>query len=354
MPPSFTDVLLRTTRLRSRPFRVLFARLSEVTTMKYRIGFSACAVLILAVVSSCALAQETVNYGIQPTMAPIHVARAMGLMEPIEKKHNIKIAFRMFQTGPIENAALAAGELQVASAGMGPAIIAASRLPATLVAITVLGQSAMLVQKDSQIKSVADLKGKKVAHGGEGTQQYPMLIKALADAGLKHTDVVLFKTAASQIPTLLQGKSVDAGITFDPFVSNAIVEGYARVLITADQIMPIMQGHYIGNGEYVRDDFLKRHPEIVQDLVDANVQAIEFILKDPKAASKLWAKEIGMPENVIAFSLSNRISVYSRNVAPEKKGIDTYVNFLRDGKILESGDVPKIDSSFGEKALARK
>jgi sulfonate transport system substrate-binding protein len=212
----------------------------------------------------------------------------------------------------------------------------------------------MLVQKDSQIKKVADLKGKRVAHGGEGTQQYPMLIKALADAGLKHTDVTLFKTAASQIPTLLQGKSVDAGITFDPFVSNALVEGYARVLITADQIMPIMQGHYIGNGEYVRDDFLKSHPEIVQDLVNANVRAIEFIREDPKGASKLWAKEIGMPENVVAFSLANRISVYSPNVAPEKKGIDEYVKFLREGKILESTDVPKIDSSFGQKAIAGK
>jgi ABC-type nitrate/sulfonate/bicarbonate transport system substrate-binding protein len=300
------------------------------------------------------LAQEAVNYGIQPTMAPIHIARAMGLMSPIEKKHNIKIAFRLFQTGPVENAALAAGELQIASAGMGPAIIAAARLPATLVAITVLGQSAMLVQKDSPIKTVSDLKGKTVAHGGEGTQQFPMLVKALADAGLKLTDVTLFKTAASQIPTLLQQKSVDAGITFDPFVSNALIEGHSRVLITADQIMPIMQGHYLGNGEYVRDDFLRRRPEVVQELVLANVQAIDLIVKDPKAAAKLWAKEIGFPENVIMFSLSNRISVYSRNVTPEQSGIDKYVKFLQDGKILESTDVPKIDASFARKALVNQ
>jgi len=319
--------------------------------MKLKLDFRSFVRLALITASPLVFAQETITYGVQPTMAPIHVARAMGLMESIEKKHNVKITLRMFQTGPVENAAMAAGELQMASAGMGPAIIAASRLPATLVGVTVLGQSAMLVQKDSPIQKVADLKGKIVAHGGEGTQQYPMLLKALADAGLKLSDVTLFKTAASQIPTLLQQKSVDAGITFDPFVSNALVAGQARVLITADQIMPIMQGHYIGNGEYVRNDFLKRRPDVVQDLISANVQAIDFILKDPSGAAKMWAQEIGMPENVIAYSLANRISIYSRKIAPEKEGIDAYAKFLRDGKILEPTDVPRIDATFAEKAL---
>jgi len=52
--------------------------------------------------------------------------------------------------------------LQIGSAGMGPAIVAAARLPATLVGITVFGQNAILVQKDSAIQSPKDLKGKTV------------------------------------------------------------------------------------------------------------------------------------------------------------------------------------------------
>ena len=76
-------------------------------------------------------AQQTVNYGVQPATMPIYIAREMGLLDPIEKKHNIKIVFRNFAYGAPENQAMAAGELQMASAGMGPAIIAASRLPST-------------------------------------------------------------------------------------------------------------------------------------------------------------------------------------------------------------------------------
>lgn len=304
--------------------------------------------------SPAALAQMTVNYGVQPATMPIYIARALGLLDPIEKKHNIKIVFRSFAYGAPENQAMAAGELQIASAGMGPAIIAAARLPATLVAITILEQTAIIVPKDSPLKTVADLKGKKIAFPGEGSQQYPLLLKALADANLTEKDVSLFKTDGSQIPTLLQNKSVDAGITWDPHVSNALAAGHSKVLIKAEKILPIMQGHYIGNGEYVHNDFLAKHPVIVQDIVTANVKAIDYIVKDPKGAAKMWAKEIGFPEKTIDFSLTEKISVYNRNVIPEQSTIDTYTSFLQKAGILKPDDKPKVNASFARKALTEK
>ncbi|PPD27343.1 MAG: hypothetical protein CTY20_12860 [Hyphomicrobium sp.] len=317
-------------------------------------SFSALALAALVMLGGAraALAQETVNYGVQPATMPIYIAKAMGLLEPIEKKHNIKIEFRSFASGAPENQAMAAGELQMASAGMGPAVIAAARLPATLIAITILEQTAIIVPRDSTIKSVAELKGKKVAFPGEGTQQYPLLLKALADAGLKVTDIELFKTDGSQVPTLLQNKSVDAGITWDPHVSNALAAGHSKVLLKAEKILPIMQGHYVGNGEYVHNEFLKKRPEVVQDLITANVKAIDFILKDPKAAAKMWSQQIGFPEATVNYSLEQKISVYSKNVIPNKEALDAYVSFLRDAKILKDADTPKIDGSFAEKALA--
>lgn len=322
--------------------------------MKSSLKISMLSVLCVASLglSPAALSQTTVNYGVQPATMPIYIARALGLLDPIEKKHNVKIVFRNFTYGAPENQAMAAGELQMASAGMGPAIIAAARLPATLVAITILEQTAIIVPKDSPLKNVAGLKGKKIAFPGEGSQQYPLLLKALADAGLKQTDVTLFKTDGAQIPTLLQNKAVDAGITWDPHVSNALAAGHSKVLIKAEKIMPIMQGHYVGNGEYVHNDFLAKHPDIVQDLVTANVKAIAFILKDPKGAARMWTKQIGFPENVINYSLAERISVYSLNVMPEKTTIDAYAKFLKDAGILKADDNPKVNPTFAQKALA--
>jgi len=298
-------------------------------------------------------AQEVVNYGVQPATQPIYIARALGLLDPIEKKHNVKIEFRSFSYGAPENQAMAAGELQMASAGMGPAIVAAARLPAKLVAISILEQTAILVPEDSSVMSVKDLKGKKVAFPGEGSQQYPLLLKALADAGLTESDIDLFKTKGSDIPTLLQQKSVDAGITWDPHVSNALAAGHSRVLLKAEKIMPIKEGHYIGNGEYAREDFIAKHPALVQDLVTANVQAIAYILKDPKAAAKLWSEQIGFPVEVIDFSLSEGISVYSENIVPSKETVDAYTTFLKNAGILKPEDNPKVDASFAEKAMSK-
>jgi aliphatic sulfonates family ABC transporter substrate-binding protein len=306
----------------------------------------------LLALSTSAYATETVNFGVQPATMPIYIARAAGLLDPIEKKHDVKIEFKSFSYGAPENQALAAGELQIASAGMGPAIVASARLPAKLLAISILEQTAIIIPKDSPITSVAELKGKRIAYPGKGSQQYPLLVKALADAGLKVEDVELFKTKGSDVPTLLANKSVDAGITWDPHVSNALAAGHSKVLIKAEKILPIKAGHYIGNGVYAREDFIAARPELVQDLITAIVQSIDLILKDQDKAIKMWADQIGFPEDVIRFSLEQKISVYNLDVAPEKGTIETYTKFLKDAEILKPEDNPKFDPSFAEKALA--
>jgi len=311
----------------------------------------ALAIVSIAGFNRIALAQDTVNFGVQPATMPIYIARAAGLLDPVEKKHNVKIEFKSFSYGAPENQALAAGEIQIASAGMGPAIVASARLPAKLLAITILEQTAILVPKDSKISAVADLKGKNIAFPGKGSQQYPLLIKALADAGLKVEDVKLFKTKGSDVPTLLGNKSVDAGITWDPHVSKALAAGNTRVLIKAEKILPIKAGHYIGNGLYARDDFIAAKPELVQDIVTATVKAIDIVLKEPEKAIDMWVEQIGFPKDVIQLSLKEGISVYNKDIAPEASTIEAYTKFLKEAGILKSDDNPKFDASFAKKAL---
>ncbi len=296
-------------------------------------------------------AAETINFGVQPATMPIYIARAVGLLDPIEAKHDVEIVFRSFSYGAPENQALAAGELHIASAGMGPAIVASARLPAKLLAISILEQTAILVPNDSAVSTVADLKGKTVAFPGKGSQQYPLLVKALADAGLAVADIKLFKTKGSDIPTLLANKDVDAGITWDPHVSKALASENAKVLLKAESIMPIKAGHYIGNGVYAREDFIESHPELVQDIVTAIVKAVDVILEDNDKAAQMWSEQIGFPVDVIKFSLNEGISVYNRDIAPAQDTIDAYTVFLKEAGILQEDDNPKVDASFAEKAL---
>jgi len=311
----------------------------------------ALAVAALSANIAPAMATDTINFGTQPATMPIYIARAMGALDEVEKKHDVKIEFKVFSYGAPENQALAAGELQIASAGMGPAIVAAARLPAKLLAISILEQTAIIIPADSPLTSVAELKGKKIAYPGKGSQQYPLLVKALADAGIAIDEVELFKTKGSDVPTLLANKSVDAGITWDPHVFSALASGNAKVLIKAEKILPIKAGHYIGNGVYARNDFIAARPELVQDLITAIVKAVDFIIKNEDEAIKMWAAEIGFPEDVIRFAIKEKISVYNLDVAPEASTIEAYTKFLKDADILKPEDNPQFDASFAQNAL---
>jgi sulfonate transport system substrate-binding protein len=316
-----------------------------------RTSYAGVIVIALLGLAAPSVAQDVVNFGVQPSTQPILIAHGAGYLKPIEEKYKIKIVLRSFSYGAPENQALAAGELQIASAGMGPAILAAARLPATLVAIDILDQTAILVPKGSKITTIAGLKGAKIAFPGEGSQQYPLLIKALTDAKLTVNDVQLFKTDGSQVATLLANKSVDAGITWDPHVSRALADGVATVLASSAQIMPIKNGHYVGDGTYVRDDFLKAHPDIVQDLISVQVKAIDLILRDPDKAIDIWTKENGFPRPVIEYAIKQKISVFDRNIVPDKSTVDTYTAFLKKAGLLNATDNPKVDTTFAQQAL---
>ena len=307
--------------------------------------------LLSSIPLSSAFAATTVRIGVQPATQPIYIARAAGLLEPIEKKYDVTFEFFSFSYGAPENQALAAGELDLASAGMGPAIVAAARLPAKLLAITILEQTAIIVPASSEISSVADLKGKKIAFPGKGSQQYPLLVKALNDAGLGIEDVELFKTKGSDVTQLVSQNDVDAGITWDPHVSKALSSGDAKVLIKAEAILPLKAGHYIGNGFYGRTEFIEENPELVGDIVSALVEAVKTIVDDPKSAIAMWSTEIGFPTEVLEFSLGEGISVYDPDIVPDEETITQYTGFLKEAGILEASDTPKFDASFATNAL---
>ena len=150
-----------------------------------------------------------------------------------------------------------------------------------------------------------------------------------------------------------QGRCSDvaAGITWDPHVSRALQSGKARVLIGAKDIMPIKQGHYIGNGFYGRTDFIDKNPELVQEVVNALVKAIDVILEDPKGAAQMWSDATGLPIEVLNYSVDNKISVFDRDIAPSKETVDAYTKFLKDAGILKPEDNPKYDATFALKAL---
>src|SRR5262249_34183734 len=130
---------------------------------------------------------RTVRFGVQPSTQPPYIAREAGFFKEIEDRFKTKIEFITFPFGGPQNVAFAAGELDFSQKGMAPCAVAMQRGKAKLLLVNILEQTAIIGQPD--LKGVTELKGKKVAHHGQGSQQYPLLLLALDSAGMNADDV---------------------------------------------------------------------------------------------------------------------------------------------------------------------
>jgi sulfonate transport system substrate-binding protein len=115
--------------------------------------------------------------------------------------------------------ALNVGSIDFAYTGETPPIFAqAAGAPLVYVAYDPVSPQAeaILVQKDSPIRTVADLKGKRVALN-KGSNVHYLLVRALESAGLKYSDIqIAYLTPGDARPAFQQGK-VDAWVIWDPF-----------------------------------------------------------------------------------------------------------------------------------------
>jgi NitT/TauT family transport system substrate-binding protein/sulfonate transport system substrate-binding protein len=299
--------------------------------------------------SSQGAAPKVVKFGVQPSTQPPYIAREAGFFKEVEDRFNTKIEFVSFPFGGPQNVAFAAGELDFSQKGMAPCAVAMQRGKGKLLLINILEQTAIIVQPE--VQSVADLKGKKVAHPGKGSQQYPLLLLALDRAGVKHDQVELVRMDAVNMATALQKKEVAGYIAWDPHTTKALVGGFGKVLIRVEQLMPLKAGHYLGEGVVVREDFPAKYPELTKAVVQALVKANAFIVDRPDDAVRLWSKALGLDEKIIQYSIKNKMAIYIKDLTPDLPALKKYFEFLNKYEITSVQDIDsflkvKVDPSY--------
>lgn len=124
--------------------------------------------------------------------------------------------------------------------------------------------TAMMVHKDSSIKSVQDLRGKTIAIPNRYSNQYLVCYKALRDAGLSVKDLKIVEMPPPDMPTALSGRSVDAITSGEPWMAKAELEGYGRTLYQAKEVWP----NFISCVLVVHEQVIADNPEWVQQLVE--------------------------------------------------------------------------------------
>jgi sulfonate transport system substrate-binding protein len=156
--------------------------------------------------------------------------------------------------------------------------------------------AALVVPKDSPIRSVADLKGRKVA-ATKGTDPYLFLLRALHTAGLTRKDI---EHVALQHPdgrVALEQRRVDAWAGLDPHMAASELEAGTRLLY-----------RNVSFNTYgflnTTDSFAARHPDAVRRVIKAYERARKWILANPDAAAQLVADEAKMSLAVARRQLS--------------------------------------------------
>jgi len=201
-----------------------------------------------------------VNIGIQQSIWPILLAKQKGWFEEEFAKVGAKVNWVEFQSGPSYFESIASNRLDFGRVGDLPVISGqAADVPFKEIAAASFGSkgNAILVKKDSPIKTIQDLKGKKIAFAKASSAQ-TVVYKALEKANLKPADVHIISLQPDEAQPAFETGSVDAWAIWEPFMSTQKVLNGARVLVDGTALDAKGAGFQI-----VRTKFAEEHPDLV-------------------------------------------------------------------------------------------
>jgi len=218
-------------------------------------------------ISHSAPAQELpreIRIGWQKGSAILVLAKKQQAIETRLKSLGVEsVKWVEFQFGPPLLEALGAGAIDLGSVGDTPPIFAQSGgSDLVYAAATPSAEHAVLVPKDSPIKSLADLKGKKIAVG-KGSSAHNVAIKALALAKLTPKDVELVYLAPADATAAFNGGKVDAWVVWDPFYAIAEQRYGARVVSDTSDKRLASSAYYMASR-----DFANKYPKVLSTVID--------------------------------------------------------------------------------------
>jgi NitT/TauT family transport system substrate-binding protein len=172
---------------------------------------------------------------------------------------------RMFQGLPEVKEALISNRVQAAFI-VAPMALAlkAQGVPIKIVYLGHRYGSAVVVQKDGPIRTVADMRGKTIAIPSRFSDERLLLLRAMKVWGVKPSEIKMVEMAPPDVSGALAVHAIDAFVMGEPFPSQAEMAGYGRVLFQAREYWP----DYMSCILVVRQDLIDRRPDVVQVMVD--------------------------------------------------------------------------------------
>lgn len=271
-------------------------------------------------------APRAVRLGYQKSSTLIAVLRLQGALEQRLEPLGVKLSWHEFTSGLPLLEALNLDNLDFSAdvADTVPVFAQAAGAQLTFVAQEAPSPTAqaIVVRADSPLKSVAELKGKRIAFAKAAGAHY-LLIAALEKAGLSFSDIdPAYLTPADGRAAFEKG-AVDAWVVWDPFISAAQKQAGARVLADGTGLASY-QRYYLASTR-----FAQARPDVLGVIYNELEKTGRWVKQNPEEAAALLAPFWGLDAAIVEQANGRRSyavrPVTPQNIAEQQKIADAFL-----------------------------
>ena len=224
--------------------------------------------------------------------------KARGTLEKRVANEGVTVKWLEFPAGPQLLEGLNAGAIDFGTVGETPPIFAqaagvdfvyvANEPPAPT-------SEAIVVPRNSPIKTVADLRGKKVALN-RGSNVHYLLVRALRHAGLDYADIQPAYLAPADARAAFTQGSVDAWVIWDPYFAAIQRQADARVLVDGTGLVDNTQFYLAAR------KFAATEPKLVHAVLEELAKADAWAKAHPVEVARELAPLVGLDASTVELA----------------------------------------------------
>ena len=274
---------------------------------------------------SAASARETVSISYQRSSTLFILLKRTGELEKKLGALGYDVSWHEFSTGLLQSLNAGSVDLHADVADAFALFTQAANAPLTYYAEETSAPSAqaIIVPPDSAIRTVSDLKGKRVAVS-KGSGCNFLLLVALAKAGLTINDIQVRYLEAPDALAAFRGGNVDAWVIWDPFLAAQQREAHVRVVADGSDGLAQYNRFYTAT-----TSFAERHPDVLRAVFDELKEKGQWVKAHPQEAAQILAPLWGnLPAPTVELANSRRsyaiVPVQRDQLGEQQRIADTY------------------------------
>jgi len=247
------------------------------------------------------------------------IARQRATLEEHFGAQGVDVKWVEFSSGPPMMEAMNVGSIDYGAVGDSPPVFAQSAGAAIVYAAgePITNGQGILVQGNSAIGAIADLKGKRVGFT-KGSSAHNIVVQTLEKAGLTYADITpVYLTPPDAGPAFANG-SIDAWSIWDPYFAIGETKQNGRILINASDITKT-NSFYIANR-----DFAKTHGQVLQQIIDVTASTAKWAETHRDAVAQVLSAVTKIPldiQTVAANRSSFAVGPITEDIIATQQGV---------------------------------